>query len=117
MQSMKLPGALWRRAVLILSVLAFVQAGYVTQTHIHIPAVPAGTATLVQSGHGKAPLDDPAHCPICQEYLLSGAYFIPPPIVLPLPVSVATTVAQLVRVARIVAAFSHSWHGRAPPLI
>ena len=117
MQSMKWPGALWRRVVLVLSVLAFVQASYVTQTHIHIPAVPAGTVTVVQPGHGKAPLpDDPAHCPICQEYLLSGAYFIPPPIVLPLPESVAITLASVVHVSHFVAAFSHSWYGRAPPL-
>ena len=117
MQSMKWPGALWRRAVLVFTVLAFVQAGYVTQTHIHIPAAPSGSAVSVQNG-GKAPLpDDPAHCPICQEYLLSGAYFTPPPIILPLPTSVAATVANVVHGSRFVAAFSHSWQGRAPPLI
>ena len=115
-QSMKWPGALWRRVVLTLSVLAFLQASYVTQTHIHIPAVPGGAAALVQPGHGKAPLDDPAHCPICQEYLLSGAYFVPPPILLPLPESLAIAFQSLDRAFLFVAAVSHSWHGRAPPL-
>lgn len=113
---MKWPGAMWRQVVLALSVLAFLQASYVTQTHIHIPAIPAGTAALVQPGHGKAPLDDPSHCPICQEYLLSGAYFAPPPIVLPLPASLAIALQNLDRVFLFVAAVSHSWHGRAPPL-
>src|SRR5579862_2566142 len=107
---MKWPGALWRRVVFAFTVVAFVQAGYVTQTHIHIPAAPSGPAVLVQTG-GKAPLpDDPAHCPLCREYLLSGAYFIPPPIILPLPVSVAAAFANVVRASRFVAAFSHSWY-------
>jgi hypothetical protein len=118
MQSMGWSGALWRRVLLILTVLVFVQASYVTQTHIHIPAAPAGTAALVQTGHDKAPLpDDPAHCPLCQEYLLSGAYFIPPPVVLPVPASLAIAFPGLIRVFRFVATHSHSWHGRAPPLI
>src|SRR5579871_5803631 len=117
MQSMKWPGALWRRVVLTLSVLAFIQASYVTQTHIHVPAVPAGAAALVQTGHGKVPLDDPAHCPICQEYLLSGAYFIPPPIILPVPASFAIAFPTFDRTSRFVATLSHSWQGRAPPLI
>jgi hypothetical protein len=118
MQSVDWPGALWRRAVLVLTLLAFTQASYVTQTHIHIPAAPAGSAALVQSGHGRAPLpDDPAHCPFCQEYLLSGAYFIPPPIILPVPTSLAIAFSSLVRVLHFVATLSHSWYGRAPPLI
>ena len=118
MPSVDWSGALWRRVLLVLTVLAFVQASYVTQTHIHIPTVPAGTAALAQPGHGKAPLpDDPAHCPLCQEYLLSGAFFIPPPVILPVPASVAIAFPSLVRVLRFVATLSHSWQGRAPPLI
>jgi hypothetical protein len=117
MQSRDWSGALWRRVLLVLTVLAFVQASYVTQTHIHIPAVPAGTAALAP-GHGKAPLpDDPAHCPLCQEYLLSGAFFIPPPVILPVPASVAIAFPRLVRVLHFVATISHGWQGRAPPLI
>jgi len=118
MQSVDWSGALWRRVLLVLTLLAFGQASYLTQTHIHIPTAPAGTAALAQTGHGKVPLpDDPAHCPLCQEYLLSGAYFIPPPVILPAPTSLAIAFPTLVGVLRFVATLSHSWHGRAPPLI
>lgn len=115
-RSMERPAAFWRRILLVFTVLAFAQASFVTQTHIHIPAVPA--TTLVQPGHGKAPLpDDPAHCPLCQEYLLSGAYFVPPPIILPLPAAATIRLPSLVHASRFVATLSHSWYGRAPPLI
>jgi hypothetical protein len=118
MQGMDWRGALWRRVLLVLTVLAFVQASYVTQTHIHILPVPAGAAALVQPGHGKVPLpDDPAHCPFCQEYLLSGAYFTPPPIIVPVPASFAIIFPSFARTLRFVATLSHSWYGRAPPLI
>ena len=117
MQSVDWSGALWRRVLVILMVLAFGEASYVTQTHIHIPAVQTGAATLAHTGHGNAPLpDDPAHCPLCQEYLLSGAYFIPPPIILPAPESLAIVFPSLVRILRFVATCSHGWQGRAPPL-
>lgn len=117
-QSMEWPGALWRRLLLTLTVLAFAQASYFTQTHIHIPAAPTGTVALVQPGHGNAPLpDDPAHCPLCQEYLLSGAYFIPPPIILPLPASSAILFPRFARALHFTATISHSWRSRAPPLI
>jgi hypothetical protein len=118
MQSMDWSGALWRRVLLVFTVLAFAQASYLTQTHIHIPTVPAGTAALAQTGHGKAPLpDDPAHCPLCQEYLLSGAYCIPPPVILPVPASLAIAFPNLVRLVRFVGTLSHGWQSRAPPLI
>ena len=108
--------ALWRRLLLVFALAAFAQASYITQTHIH-PAAATETRSG-QNSHAKAPLrDDPAHCPFCQEYLLSGAYFVPPPIIVPLPVSVAVTLASVVHVSHFVAAFSYNWHGRAPPLI
>jgi hypothetical protein len=110
-------GTLWRRIVLAFTLLAFVQAGYATQTHIHIPAVSGSRTVLAPAGHGKAPVpDDPAHCPLCQEYLLAGAYLIPPPVILPLPAGVAFEVERLVCALPFVAAISHSWHGRAPPV-
>ncbi|HTT83498.1 MAG TPA: hypothetical protein VMF67_08450 [Rhizomicrobium sp.] len=105
--------------MLAFTVLTFVMAGYATQTHMHIPAGgDAGDTVLGPAGHGKAPIpDDPARCPLCQEYLLAGAYLIPAPVVLPMPVSVAFEVQRLVRVLPFVATASHSWLGRAPPLI
>jgi hypothetical protein len=116
-QSRDRPGAMWRRVLLVFTLLAFVQASFVTQTHIHVPAIPPGGVASVQTGHGNAPFpDDPAHCPFCQEYLLSGAYFIPPPIILPLPASLAVAFQSLDRVFFLVITASHSWRGRAPPL-
>ncbi len=110
-------GAIWRRLVLAFTLVAFAQAGYVTQTHIHVPAGLPGNSVLAQAGHGKTPApDDPAHCPFCQEYLLAGAYLIPPAIVLPPPAAAAAGIYRLLGVLPFVAAASHSWHGRAPPL-
>jgi hypothetical protein len=109
--------ALWRRAILALTLVTFALAGYATQTHIHIPAgSEAGEVAIGHSGHGKAPLDDPAHCPLCQEYLLSGAYVVPAPIVLPLPASAEFQAPRLVHELSFVGALSHSWNSRAPPL-
>lgn len=110
-------GAVWRRLVLAFTLVAFAQAGYVTQTHIHIPAGLPGNSVLAETGHGKLPApDDPAHCPLCQEYLVAGAYLIPPPIVLPPPALAAFQAYCIARVLPFVAAASHSWYGRGPPL-
>jgi hypothetical protein len=110
-------GALWRRLVVVFTLAAFAQAGFVTQTHIHQPAQPVGNVALAQPSHGKLPVpDDPAHCPFCQEYLLAGAYLAPPPVILPSPVSVAFQAYRLVAALPFIAALSHSWHGRGPPL-
>ncbi len=107
---------LWRRLLLAFIVGVFAQASYLTQTYIHIPSLPDPDAALGQSDHGKSPLhDDPAHCPLCQEYLHSGAYLLPAPIVLPLPVLAAFQIVQFTRELAFVASFSHSWYGRAPP--
>ncbi|HEX3665750.1 MAG TPA: hypothetical protein VHU23_11010 [Rhizomicrobium sp.] len=109
-------GAIWRQLLLAITVLAFAQAAYVTQTHLHAPARLSGNSAFMQPGHGKVPApDDPAHCPFCQEYLLAGAYVAPPPIVLPQPTAAAFEAYQLLHVLPFVAALSHSWHGRAPP--
>jgi hypothetical protein len=103
--------------VLAFTLVAFAQAGYVVQTHIHgAPGLPANSV-VAQAGHSKLPApDDPAHCPLCQEYLLAGAYLIPPPIILPTPAAAAFEASSISRVLSFVAAVSHSWHGRAPPL-
>jgi hypothetical protein len=109
-------GAIWRRLVLTFTLVAFAQAGYLTQTHIHPASGLPANSTLAQSSHGKTPVpDDPAHCPLCQEYLLAGAYVAPPPIVLPQPVAAAFEAYRILHVLPFVAAISHGWHGRAPP--
>jgi hypothetical protein len=110
-------GAVWRRLVLAFTLVAFAQAGYFTQTHIHgAPALP-GNSVVAQAGHSKPTVpDDPAHCPLCQEYLLAGAFLIPPPIILPTPSAAAFAASSIARVLPYVAVASHSWRGRAPPL-
>jgi hypothetical protein len=109
-------GAIWRRLVLAFTLIAFAQAGYFTQTHIHIPATLPGNVAFTQISHGKTPApDDPAHCPYCQEYLLAGAYLVPPPIVLPQPAALGFQAYFLQYALPFVAALSHDWHGRAPP--
>jgi hypothetical protein len=103
--------------VLAFTLVAFAQAGYFTQTHIHgAPGLP-GSSAVAQTSQGKPQVpDDPAHCPLCQEYLLAGAYLIPPPIVLPTPAAAVSEAFRLERLLPHVGAVSHSWHGRAPPL-
>ena len=105
--------ALWRRLLLVLALAAFAQANYLTQTHIHLtPAVATG-----QTGHQNSPSrDDPAHCPLCQEFLISGAYLAPAPIVLPLPADAALPIFIFTRALPFVVVSSHAWRGRAPPL-
>jgi hypothetical protein len=109
-------GPFWRRLVLALTLVAFAQAGYVTQTHIHPQALASRSAAETQ--HGKTPArDDTQHCPLCQEYLVAGAYLIPAPVVLPLPVvgSVFNTFSP--REFPFLVTLSHAWQGRAPPRI
>jgi hypothetical protein len=109
--------ALWRRGILALTLVTFALAGYATQTHIHVPAgSETGEVAVSHSGHGKTPLDDPAHCPLCQEYLLSGAYLIPAPIVLSLPVVAEIQAIRPVHDLSFAVASSHSWNSRAPPV-
>lgn len=106
---------MWRRLLLVFALAAFAQASYITQTHIH-PVASAATASA-PSGHGQIPpRDDPSHCPICQEYLLAGAYISPALVALPLPTVVGFPLFFPVVELEFVATVSHSWHGRAPPL-
>jgi hypothetical protein len=110
---------LWRRLLLVFTIAAFAQQSYLTQTHIHIPpalAAGGGGAVLDGAGHGKTPSrDDPAHCPLCQEMLLAGAYLAPVAIVILPPLLPAFRIELAARELPFIAAASHSWHGRAPP--
>ena len=106
---------LWRRLLLALTLLAFAQAGYVTQTHVHVPAPASKVAGEKSRDRIPAP-DDPQHCPFCQEYLLAGAYLFPAPVVLPLPIVAAVESFLPVREVTWSVRFSHAWRGRGPPL-
>jgi hypothetical protein len=121
-----------RGVISAFALLAFIFSGFATQTHIHIPGqsepgvgaqqVAAQTiaakdsTSLNREQKQRAPTDDPTRCPLCQEYLHSGAYVTPVPAVFPLPILTATVAPFLILPAAIIRAVSHSWYGRAPPL-
>ena len=115
------PLAALRLAVTWLALLAFATQSYLIQTHIHgLPTSLGLSASIAQQAHSlpvdKSPLDgDPAHCPICQDYLVAGSAALPAVIVAPVPTFVF--VAQDIFVAQFSArnSLSHSWLGRAPP--
>ena len=106
----------WRRVFVALTLFVFAYAGYTTQTHLHAPALAQSFSG--ENSHGKTPLqDDPQHCPFCQEYLLAGAYVVPAPIVLPLPVAVPSLTWIAQRDLPSLVTFAHAWQSRAPPNI
>jgi hypothetical protein len=115
--------------VLLATIVAFLFQGYVVQTHIHF-AASADAGTFVADGansttsagsavsgrhNPKPPIDDPAHCPICQEFLHAGQYLTPAPILALLitAVFVPITIERAVPVTT--TPVSHAWRGRAPP--
>jgi hypothetical protein len=122
------------RVTLALTLLAFITQSFAVQTHVHFGA--AAEAAVVDktdavqkanSGlhsqplaerQGKtAPSDDPANCPLCQEFLYAGSYVTPAAIaVLPPALAVSTVVVET-REPSPVWAISHSWQGRAPPSV
>ena len=118
-----------QKLILLVTLVTFVLQGYIVQTHIHFaPAADVGAIVVGGSyldgntgstGAGqhipKAPIDDPAHCPICQEFVHAGQYLTPSPI-LTLLLTVVVAPITIVRVIPVVAIpVSHSWRGRAPP--
>jgi hypothetical protein len=90
---------------------AFLFQGFAVQTHIHSPAPVSAAA---KNGHKTLP-GDPAKCPLCQEFLLSGSFVTPA--ALPLPVPAVTGFAAVLFPAPPRARLfpSHPWQGRAPP--
>ena len=114
-----------RLAITLFALLAFTLQTYVTQTHIHgIARVSTVTATLAfdknavqkQQPDKFPPANDPANCPICQEILHTGYYVTPSVAVLPLPAVAVSIAPTVIDIMTIVAAHSHSWKSRAPPL-
>lgn len=124
-----------RAILLLLTLLIFVLDGYATQTHIHVNPPVSGAYTAVQGSFAASvhtnsakatrqatrdrypPGDDPANCPICQQILHHGS-FISPSAIAALPPALAVSIIAVVLDALIVQSpVSHSWHGRAPPLL
>jgi hypothetical protein len=128
------PAAGWslRGVVAGFALLAFIVQSFATQTHIHVTGqseqgaiaqqiaaetiAAKASASLNREHTPRQPTDDPAHCPLCQEFLLSGAYVAPVVLAIPLPAQV-TTPAPLTAVRFVIAeAVSHGWNSRGPPL-
>jgi hypothetical protein len=106
-------------AIVWLLSLAFLAQSFITQVHIH--GADFGTAAgyskahAVPLAHTKAPVQDGnADCPFCQAIIHAGAFFTPPPIVLPQIACVAIAAPFAVAVA--VAFFPpRPWYSRGPP--
>jgi hypothetical protein len=105
--------------LVVFTIAAFAQQSYLTQTHVHVPPALAGagrSSVLGEAGDGKTPSrDDPAHCPLCQEIVIAGAYLMPVAIVILPPLIRAFRIELPARDLPFIATASHSWHGRAPP--
>ena len=115
--------------ILIATLVAFLFQSYVVQTHIHYTSgadagafvsggasLKAVAGTTVAGPHDpKSPTDDPAHCPICQEFLHAGQYLAPAPILALLITAVVVPITILRAVAVTASPVSHDWRGRAPP--
>jgi hypothetical protein len=83
------------KLTVLVALLAFALQSYVVQTHIHFQgnsdfglaiaknvAADAKAANTELSKHNQKPAEqDPAHCPICQEFLHAGQYLATPPVV------------------------------------
>jgi hypothetical protein len=106
---------------------AFSFQSYVDQTHIHpassfskITAQGASQFSLdsSHSSPGKYPAnDDPANCPICQQFLLYGHFVTSTTfVVFLLAVVGSASEPQFFTVSKF-DSVSHNWRGRAPPRI
>jgi hypothetical protein len=111
------------RALVLVTLVAFLGQTYLVQTHIHMPAT--GKPAVVDlldgaaptSDHGKAPLkDDSANCPLCQQFASAGQFVTPAAAAILLP----SLSISIIEVAAFVGDFAppvtHIWRGRAPPL-
>ncbi len=127
---------MWAQVALCLTLAAFAVQSFVIQTHIHFDSrVEAAFAASARAGSRMAALpvnhqsavpsnpkknsssDDPAKCPLCQEYLYAGNYVAPAAIALILPSANVSAIVPETPAAPRVLALSHSWQGRAPPSV
>ncbi len=110
--------AAWRTVVWIV-LLCFTLQTYITQTHVHLAAHPAGTAPILKTVKNpplRAPSDsDPATCPFCQAIFSAGAFFTPTAPVLVLPSQWFDVAAPFASVGIAPRAVLTGWNSRAPP--
>jgi hypothetical protein len=123
--------------VAFFGLLAVTLQSFVVQTHIHVqqPAVRAqalGLITLaaaavadseVAAAEAGAPVDkypinrDPANCPLCKELTHSGVYVTSASVLATLPFPATVNFIVFREIAPSLFAASHTWRGRAPPLV
>lgn len=109
------------RALVFLTLAAFTMQGFLTQTHIHAiakgspPAVDIFDGAPAPAGDKAPSKNDPANCPLCQQFASSGQFITPAAAAILLP-SLAVSIIDVIVVAtQAIQPVSHNWHGRAPP--
>ena len=108
------------RAVVLLTLFAFLLSGFLTQTHIHQIAGRGAPVADIFDGvpvkGDKAPAKNTdQNCPLCQQFASAGA-FVTPSAAAALAPTLSVSVIQLVVIpAAQRIAITHIWRGRAPP--
>jgi hypothetical protein len=99
--------------------LALLVQGTLVQTHLHFAE--QGFAPVAAASHGVSQDAQPdgsaswAHCRLCQEAAMAGAYVLPPATVLP-PLSIAPLGITAAAMAEFgLLAPAQGWQSRAPP--
>jgi hypothetical protein len=105
----------WRDVVMFALLAVFTLQTYVFQTHIHAAGDHAVKADSRDHHDRFPPGDDPASCPLCQEFLHSGQFITPQALVLLPPMLAVSTLQHVDAALPHVEAPSHDWRGRAPP--
>jgi hypothetical protein len=107
------------RTSLVLLLLALLVQGTVVQTHLHFAqqALSLATAPSDRQPHASTPdtTGRPAHCPLCKEAAMAGAYVLPPPVILPPPPAPVRWIAVAAMAEFGLLAPAHAWQSRAPP--
>jgi hypothetical protein len=122
--------------VLVAGLLALAIQGFVVQTHIHIAAevsarasqaqavaadeaaFPSAAAVQKQLPADRYPVkEDPANCPLCQEFHGHGQFVMPMAALFALPVTENFTPVVSRHAAPAIFTPSHHWRGRAPPSV
>ena len=131
-RAVKIPA--WRSLLVYLFVIAFTFQNFLTQSHIHRIQSLSGSATILDTGFkavaGEATLtaasgkqdkypasDDPANCPMCQAFALSGHFVAASGIAIAAPTKVSWASVTSDFAVSILSAASHSWRSRGPPTI
>jgi hypothetical protein len=109
-------GAIVRRLIGALILLAFSFQSYLAQTHIHEAVAATSAALSHHQGQSKPPVDNsPLDCPFCQavahvaSFLMPGALL---PFLAPEWVKITTLHALLADKGTVT---RHDWQSRAPP--